>query len=118
MKRLAILLVAVASVAGMAASWTPASGPADRISSTEFSFMNTVRAEEHLTATLLPEKSARLATAADSHPPRADEGRLPELDGAIGWLNSAPLDRKSLRGKVVLVDIWTYSCINSLRQLP
>jgi thiol-disulfide isomerase/thioredoxin len=80
--------------------------------------MNTVRAEEHLTATLLPEKSARLATAADSHPPRADEGRLPELDGAIGWLNSAPLDRKSLRGKVVLVDIWTYSCINSLRQLP
>ena len=67
--------------------------------------MNTVRAEEHLTATLLPEKSARLAaTAAESQPSLADEGRLPELDGAIGWLNSAPLNRESLRGKVVLVD--------------
>jgi thiol-disulfide isomerase/thioredoxin len=119
MKRLAILLVAVAAVAGMIVFSTPAPGPADRISSTKFSFMNTVRAEEHLTATLLPEKSVRLAaTAAESHPSLADEGRLPELGGAIGWLNSAPLNRKSLRGKVVLVDIWTYSCINSLRQLP
>jgi len=43
---------------------------------------------------------------------------MPELDGAIGWLNSPPLRSASLRGKVVLVDIWTYSCINSLRQLP
>jgi len=40
------------------------------------------------------------------------------LDGAIGWLNSAPLNRKSLRGKVVLIDFWTYTCINSLRPLP
>jgi thiol-disulfide isomerase/thioredoxin len=47
-----------------------------------------------------------------------DEGRLPDLGGASGWLNSAALNGKSLRGKVVLVDIWTYSCINSLRQLP
>src|SRR5450631_2270113 len=57
-------------------------------------------------------------TAAESQPALADEGRLPDLDGAIGWLNSVPLNRKSLRRKVVLVDIWTYSCINSLRQLP
>jgi len=47
-----------------------------------------------------------------------DEGPMPDLDGAVGWLNSGPLSRDSLRGKVVLVDIWTYSCINSLRQLP
>ncbi len=47
-----------------------------------------------------------------------DEGPLPDLGGAVAWLNSAPLKSKSLRGKVVLVDIWTYSCINSLRQLP
>jgi len=40
------------------------------------------------------------------------------LDGAIGWLNSDPLSRKSLRGKVVLVNFWTYTCINSLRPLP
>ncbi len=52
------------------------------------------------------------------HPSLADEGAMPDLDGAIGWLNSAPLSRKSLRGKVVLVNFWTYTCINSLRPLP
>jgi thiol-disulfide isomerase/thioredoxin len=40
------------------------------------------------------------------------------LMGAVDWLNSAPLRSKSLRGKVVLVNFWTYSCINSLRELP
>ncbi len=48
----------------------------------------------------------------------ADGGPTPDLGGAIGWLNSAPLNPKSLRGKVVLVDFWTYTCINSLRPLP
>lgn len=43
---------------------------------------------------------------------------MPDYSGAEGWLNSSPLSRDSLRGKVVLADIWTYSCINSLRQLP
>jgi thiol-disulfide isomerase/thioredoxin len=47
-----------------------------------------------------------------------DEGRMPDLEGAVAWLNSAPLSSKSLRGKVVLVNFWTYSCINSLRELP
>jgi thiol-disulfide isomerase/thioredoxin len=47
-----------------------------------------------------------------------DEGRMPDLDGAVAWLNSAPLSNKALRGKVVLVNFWTYSCINSLRELP
>jgi len=47
-----------------------------------------------------------------------DDGRMPDFDGATGWLNSAPLSTKSLRGKVVLVNFWTYSCINSLRELP
>ena len=47
-----------------------------------------------------------------------DEGPMPDLDGAVAWLNSAPLSSKSLRGKVVLVNFWTYSCINSLRELP
>jgi thiol-disulfide isomerase/thioredoxin len=41
-----------------------------------------------------------------------------DLTGATAWFNSTPLTANSLRGKVVLVDIWTYSCINSLRQLP
>jgi thiol-disulfide isomerase/thioredoxin len=48
----------------------------------------------------------------------ADEGPFPDLDGAIGWLNSPPLNPKSLRGRVVLIDFWTYTCINSLRPLP
>jgi cytochrome c biogenesis protein CcdA/thiol-disulfide isomerase/thioredoxin len=46
------------------------------------------------------------------------EGTLPELTGAVQWLNSPPLTRAGLRGKVVLVDFWTYSCINCLRSLP
>ncbi|HEU4665473.1 MAG TPA: thioredoxin family protein, partial [Dokdonella sp.] len=46
------------------------------------------------------------------------EGELPPLDGAVAWLNSAPLTREGLRGKVVLVDFWTYSCVNCLRTLP
>jgi len=46
------------------------------------------------------------------------EGPMPSLAGATGWLNGPPLTRESLRGKVVLVDFWTYSCINCLRTLP
>jgi cytochrome c biogenesis protein CcdA/thiol-disulfide isomerase/thioredoxin len=46
------------------------------------------------------------------------EGVLPALDGAVSWLNSPPLTREALKGKVVLVDFWTYSCINCLRALP
>jgi cytochrome c biogenesis protein CcdA/thiol-disulfide isomerase/thioredoxin len=43
---------------------------------------------------------------------------LPDFSGATAWINSAPLTLASLRGKVVLVDFWTYSCINCLRTLP
>jgi thiol-disulfide isomerase/thioredoxin len=77
------------------------------------------------------------ASAAESQPARAEERPMPDLGGAptdqriptsndkerfmpesIAWLNSAGLSNESLRGKVVLVDFWTYSCINSLRNLP
>jgi thiol-disulfide isomerase/thioredoxin len=54
-------------------------------------------------------------------PPRAQlpiEGELPSLGGATGWLNSPPLTPAGLRGKVVLIDVWTYTCINWLRTLP
>lgn len=47
-----------------------------------------------------------------------DEGVAPPLDGAVQWLNSPPLTMASLKGKVVLIDFWTYSCINCLRTLP
>jgi len=45
------------------------------------------------------------------------EGHLPGFDGATGWLNSPPLTNADLREKVVLVDFWTYTCINWLRTL-
>src|ERR1041384_5022666 len=46
------------------------------------------------------------------------EGKMPSLDGANEWLNARPLTEGDLRGKVVLVDFWTYTCINWLRTLP
>lgn len=46
------------------------------------------------------------------------EGQMPSLSGATAWLNSKPLKTAELRGKVVLIDFWTYSCINCLRALP
>lgn len=46
------------------------------------------------------------------------EGNAPPLIGAIEWLNSPPLTTEVLRGKVVLIEFWTYSCINCIRTLP
>ena len=46
------------------------------------------------------------------------EGMLPPLDGIGPWFNSPPLTREQLRGKVVVIDFWTYSCINCIRSLP
>jgi thiol-disulfide isomerase/thioredoxin len=78
----------------------------------DFSFANVARAEGRLSRAFRP------ASLVEGQRVLGDEGPMPELSGAIGWLNSAPLSRKSLRGKVVLVDFWTYTCINSLRPLP
>ena len=47
-----------------------------------------------------------------------DEGPIPPLSGATDWLNSPPLTPASLRGKVALIDFWTYTCVNWLRTLP
>jgi thiol-disulfide isomerase/thioredoxin len=46
------------------------------------------------------------------------EGELPSFSGATAWLNSPPLSAADLRGNVVLIDFWTYTCINWLRTLP
>src|SRR5213083_1767480 len=65
-------------------------------------------------------KANKLLLAA-RHPaavPLPIEGELPSLGGATGWLNSPPLSAAGLRGKVVLIDFWTYTCINWLRSLP
>src|ERR1700691_1762413 len=86
----------------------------------KFSFVNTATAEEHLIHAFGAPKPATLASAstAEPPPPLADEGPMPELSGAVAWLNSAPLTRDRLRGIVVVIDFWTYSCINCLRALP
>jgi cytochrome c biogenesis protein CcdA/thiol-disulfide isomerase/thioredoxin len=56
--------------------------------------------------------------ASNPGPGLQDYGRAPNFTGISAWINSKPLTTKELRGKVVLVDFWTYSCINCLRTLP
>ena len=46
------------------------------------------------------------------------EGHLPAFDGATAWLNMTPLTPTTLRGRVVLVNFGTYTCINWIRSLP
>lgn len=62
--------------------------------------------------------SAMMMMAAAPKSAPSVEGVMPALSGATQWLNSPPLTAESLRGKVVLIDFWTYSCINCLRTLP
>ncbi|WP_434706520.1 cytochrome c biogenesis protein DipZ [Pseudomonas sp. D4-18] len=56
--------------------------------------------------------------SASAMPDLEAQGAMPSLDGAVQWLNSPPLSSESLRGKVVLVDFWTYDCINCQHTLP
>lgn len=69
---------------------------------------------------LAPETASVVAAKFDavSEPAAKGEGEFPSLAGAVGWINSPALQSEDLRGKVVLVDFWTYSCINCLRTLP
>jgi thiol-disulfide isomerase/thioredoxin len=64
------------------------------------------------------QRVAAQSESAPSHLLLGEEGKLPSLAGASFWFNSGPLTPQSLRGKVVLVNVWTYSCINSLRPMP
>jgi methionine-S-sulfoxide reductase len=65
-----------------------------------------------------PAEGGAMMAAQGAKGPSKTEGPLPPLDGASGWLNSKPLTPESLRGKVVVVDFWAYSCINCLRAMP
>jgi cytochrome c biogenesis protein CcdA/thiol-disulfide isomerase/thioredoxin len=71
---------------------------------------------EHRLSLLLGMEEEELGTKVGGMLPV--EGALPPLDGAVQWLNSPPLTREQLKGKVVLVDFWTYSCINCIRSVP
>lgn len=83
---------------------------------TRLSTASTNRIEQSLLETVgLGRKTTTTAVAGSDLPV---EGALPELTGVTLWLNSPPLTREQLRGKVVLIDFWTYSCINCLRALP
>lgn len=62
--------------------------------------------------------SARAASPTKPAGGLPDFGPAPELTGIERWLNSPPLTLAQLRGQVVLIDFWTYSCINCLRTLP
>jgi thiol-disulfide isomerase/thioredoxin len=62
--------------------------------------------------------AGRIGAEAQEPPSIVGSAPLYGLSGATGWINSKPLTAKELKGKVVLVDFWTYSCINCLRSLP
>src|SRR3954469_9620889 len=66
-------------------------------------------------AGLMRSIAPRLSGDADALP---FEGRLAPFDGATSWLDSEPVTHQALRGRVVLVDFWTYTCVNWLRTLP
>ena len=61
---------------------------------------------------------AKFAAAQTPAAQLPDYGAAPSLAGGGNWFNTAPLTMQQLRGKVVLIDFWTYSCINCLRTLP
>ncbi len=83
---------------------------------TQLSLTNTSRLEQALVDRLRPNTAPKPVAVAGSNLPV--EGKMPEFTGATQWFNSPPLTPAALRGKVVLVDFWTYSCINCIRSLP
>ena len=83
---------------------------------TRLSLANTSSIEQKLIDKIRPQAAVKTTQVAGSDLPV--EGVMPSLDGATAWINSPPLTPQVLRGKVVLVDFWTYSCINCLRSLP
>ena len=89
---------------------------------TRLSAVSTARIEQGLLDAVPDAQPAAppmmMMAAGQAGAPLPAEGTLPTLDGATGWLNSPPLSREQLHGKVVLIDFWTYSCINCLRAMP
>jgi cytochrome c biogenesis protein CcdA/thiol-disulfide isomerase/thioredoxin len=80
----------------------------------QFMFLSTANTEQKLIAQLAKPTASQQPGANIA----AKTSAMPPLAGATQWFNSPPLTNEMLRGKVVLVDFWTYSCINCLRTLP
>jgi cytochrome c biogenesis protein CcdA/thiol-disulfide isomerase/thioredoxin len=89
---------------------------------TRLSLGGTNAIEQHLLARVQPSRATGPAMVRAISPAGTTalpvEGPFPSLSGAVRWLNSGPLTTDSLKGKVVVVDFWTYSCINCLRSIP
>jgi cytochrome c biogenesis protein CcdA/thiol-disulfide isomerase/thioredoxin len=93
----------------------------DRGLLTQISLSSSSGVEQGLVDRLQPKKKeapAMMMMSAASGGKNAGPEILPDLSGAVQWFNSPPLTRDELKGQVVLVDFWTYSCINCLRTLP
>ncbi|HDR2678704.1 TPA: redoxin domain-containing protein [Enterobacter mori] len=99
----AVMLAAVAfNVTGMTSALKGANGIADRL---ENSLLNLAKPST---------STVKLQPVVDSAP----SSELPSLSGGTGWLNGDPVTSESLRGKVVLIDFWTWDCINCQHTLP
>ncbi|KUY93035.1 MULTISPECIES: cytochrome c biogenesis protein DipZ [unclassified Burkholderia] len=103
--------------AATVATGSPADGPADRTANGSNGAMMAATADAAQPGGAMM-RAAEVTPAPQAPTALPVEGTLPSLDGAVQWLNSPPLTAAGLRGKVVLVDFWTYSCINCLRTLP
>jgi cytochrome c biogenesis protein CcdA/thiol-disulfide isomerase/thioredoxin len=97
----------------------------DRGVLTQLSLSSTSGAEQSLVDRLHPKQETAqndapgmMMMSSNTAGKGAGPQTLPDLSGAVQWLNSAPLNRDQLKGHIVLVDFWTYSCINCLRTLP
>jgi len=86
--------------------------PADSVVRTTYPDKNTGKTTSTPTPTPAPGATQPFRSALP------DLGPAPAIAGATGWLNAPPLTNEQLRGKVVLVDFWTYSCINCIRTMP
>jgi cytochrome c biogenesis protein CcdA/thiol-disulfide isomerase/thioredoxin len=113
-------ILGVAVLAGVAA----AAFGLDRGVLTRLSLGGTSKFEQRLVGFASAQQAGHVTVVENTATTGADDdaqripGTLPDLSGATAWINSPPLSAESLRGKVVVVDFWTYSCINCLRSLP
>lgn len=105
---LAALLVAVSIATGSQNKWLPGTS-SEGAAAVENRLLSAVpNAVDYLVSRV---KAAVV-------PDVSSQGAMPSLSGATAWLNSPPLSQESLRGKVVLVDFWTFDCINCQHSIP